>query len=437
MALLHRRGVRGYVTLNTLVFPRELADLEATVRELAEAGVDAVIVQDLGLARLIRAIAPDLEIHASTQMSITSEEGVRLARELGCSRVILARELSLDEIAKIRRQAELPRRGLRPRRPLRGLFGPVPDQRGPRRPLGQPRRVCPGLPDALPDRLRRRAAWTWATIQYLLSPQDLAALRPDPAPDRAGRGQPEDRGPARRRPSTWPTSPGTTAGRSTPPGPGEPVAFTPRDVEEMELSFSRGFSHGFLDGNNHKVLVRGDHAKKRGIFLGRVTSVTGRGVRLDLAAPVKPGDGVVFDGDDAAGIPEQGGRVYEVASGRERRARPSGLSAGPAELRFGRRDLDLRRSARPAGLEDRRPRADPPAPQDVRGSRRTARRPRHRRPGRGRRAARGSKAGRRPASRPASSPSSARSRPIAARRRPTCSASSSAGWAARSIGCAT
>ena len=79
-----------------------------TVRELAAAGVDAVIVQDLGLARLIRAVTPDLEIHASTQMSITSEEGIRLAAELGCSRVILARELSLDEIGKIRGQTELP-----------------------------------------------------------------------------------------------------------------------------------------------------------------------------------------------------------------------------------------------------------------------------------------------------------------------------------------
>src|SRR5690242_14935023 len=108
MALLHRRGVRGYVTLNTLVFPRELAGLEGTVRDLVVAGVDAVIVQDLGLARLIRAISPDLEIHASTQMSVTGAEGIRLARELGCSRVILARELSLDEIAKVRREAELP-----------------------------------------------------------------------------------------------------------------------------------------------------------------------------------------------------------------------------------------------------------------------------------------------------------------------------------------
>src|SRR3954467_3140535 len=108
MALLHRRGVRGYATLNTLVFPGELSDVEATVRELVVAGVDAVIIQDLGLARLIRSISPDLEMHASTQMSITSEEGIRLAADLGCSRVILARELSLEEIGKIRSQATLP-----------------------------------------------------------------------------------------------------------------------------------------------------------------------------------------------------------------------------------------------------------------------------------------------------------------------------------------
>src|SRR5262245_35145835 len=108
MALLHRRGVKGYVTLNTLAFTGELPELETSVRELAGAGVDAVIVQDMGLARLIRAISSDLEIHASTQMSITSEHGVELARELGCSRVILARELSLAEIGRIRRATDLP-----------------------------------------------------------------------------------------------------------------------------------------------------------------------------------------------------------------------------------------------------------------------------------------------------------------------------------------
>ena len=89
MTSLHRKGVKGYVTLNTLIFPSELEQVETIVRKIVEAGVNAVIVQDFGLARLIRGISPDIEIHASTQMSITSAEGVRLAKELGCSRVIL------------------------------------------------------------------------------------------------------------------------------------------------------------------------------------------------------------------------------------------------------------------------------------------------------------------------------------------------------------
>ena len=65
LALLHARGVKGYVTLNTLVFPAELAGVETLVRRIAAAGTDAVIVQDLGLVRLIRAITPDLEVHGS------------------------------------------------------------------------------------------------------------------------------------------------------------------------------------------------------------------------------------------------------------------------------------------------------------------------------------------------------------------------------------
>src|SRR5579859_1192069 len=106
MRELHAHGVRGYVTLNTLVFDAELASLEAAVRACAAAGVDAVIVQDLGVARMVRAIAPGLAIHASTQMTCTDAAGVELARSLGAARVILARELSLDDIAAIRRETD-------------------------------------------------------------------------------------------------------------------------------------------------------------------------------------------------------------------------------------------------------------------------------------------------------------------------------------------
>src|SRR5499426_3931231 len=102
MEFLHRRGVKGYVTFNTLVFANELADAEHYLRSIIASGVDAAIVQDVGIARLIRRLSPDFPIHASTQMTITSAAGVEFARELGCNLVVLARECSIQEIAKIR-----------------------------------------------------------------------------------------------------------------------------------------------------------------------------------------------------------------------------------------------------------------------------------------------------------------------------------------------
>src|SRR5687767_6026571 len=102
MEFLHRRGVRGYVTFNTLVFTPELDDAENYLRSIITAGVDAAIVQDVGICRVIRHLSPDFPIHASTQMTITSAAGVEFARELGCSLVVLARECSIAEIERIR-----------------------------------------------------------------------------------------------------------------------------------------------------------------------------------------------------------------------------------------------------------------------------------------------------------------------------------------------
>ena len=107
MEFLHRRGVRGYVTLNTLVFENELADAEKYLRTMIAAGVDAVIVQDAGICRLIRQLSPDFPIHASTQMTITSAAGVEFARELGCCLVVLARECSIKEIEKIQQKQDV------------------------------------------------------------------------------------------------------------------------------------------------------------------------------------------------------------------------------------------------------------------------------------------------------------------------------------------
>lgn len=97
----HARGVRVYVTLNTLVTDRELPQWLHSLDAVAAAGVDGVLVQDLGLAKIIRQRYPTLPLHASTQMTIHNLAGARLLEEMGFTQVVLARELSKEEIAAI------------------------------------------------------------------------------------------------------------------------------------------------------------------------------------------------------------------------------------------------------------------------------------------------------------------------------------------------
>jgi putative protease len=107
MALLHRQGMRGYVALNTLVFDRELDQLLGAIRACADAGADAVMVQELGVARLVREVAPSLGLHLSTQATAVSPRDLELLAELGVRRVVLARELDLDAIARVRESSSL------------------------------------------------------------------------------------------------------------------------------------------------------------------------------------------------------------------------------------------------------------------------------------------------------------------------------------------
>ena len=97
----HLRDVKVYQTINIVMFQHETDEAIDTIRQAAEAGVDAVLTQDLAIARMVRECAPSLPIHASTQMSIHNIEGVRLCEELGFSRAVLARELTAGEIAAI------------------------------------------------------------------------------------------------------------------------------------------------------------------------------------------------------------------------------------------------------------------------------------------------------------------------------------------------
>ena len=98
VAQIHAAGARAYLTLNTLIFEPELLAVEVILRAVADAGVDALIVQDPAVALLARALAPTLEVPASTQMTISSPEAAVFAQTLGCTRVVVPRELSVAEI---------------------------------------------------------------------------------------------------------------------------------------------------------------------------------------------------------------------------------------------------------------------------------------------------------------------------------------------------
>ena len=103
----HLRGAKVYLTLNTLVTDRELPPAAQLARRASELGADAVLVQDLGVARMLRQTVPDLPLHASTQMTLHSLDGVKAAADLGMTRVVLARELGREEIAYICRSSPI------------------------------------------------------------------------------------------------------------------------------------------------------------------------------------------------------------------------------------------------------------------------------------------------------------------------------------------
>ncbi len=313
MAFLHQRGVKGYVTLNTLIFPQELAEAEQYLRTIIAAGVDAAIVQDVGICRLIRHLSPDFPIHASTQMTITSAAGVEFAESLGCNLVVLARECSLSEIEKIQHQlahsASLPLEvfvhgALCVAYSGQCLTSEALGGRSANR--GECAQACRMPYDLIAD----GEFVDLGDRKYLLSPQDLAGL--EILPDLVKSG----------------VSSLKIEGRLKTP---EYVANVTRVYREaldrlglapesessaserykLEMGFSRGLYTGWFRGIDNQELVHARFGKKRGVYLGEVTRIRNEQITVQLKAPVKPGDGVVFD----CGHPEaqeEGGRIYTV-----------------------------------------------------------------------------------------------------------------------------
>jgi putative protease len=309
MQLLHRRGLVGYVTLNTLIFTDELKQFEKHVAQLAEAGVDAVLVQDLGAVRLIREICPQLSVHASTQMTMVSAETIQAIESLGVERVVLARELSIAEIRKITAATTMPvetfvHGALCVAYSGQCLTSESLGGRSANR--GQCAQACRLNYDLICDGVHRDLG----DNRYLLSPQDLAAY--EHIPDLIGAGVCSLKIEGRLKTPEYVANIVSNYRKAIDAAMlGNPLQWTSETKREMEMSFSRGFTPGWLEGCDHKRLVPGTSSAKKGVCVGKVLGLRGERLTVELDAPLIKGDGVVLQGDRVAGK-EIGGRIFQV-----------------------------------------------------------------------------------------------------------------------------
>jgi len=336
MDFLHRRCVKGYVTLNTLAFTDELPRMEDVGRRLSAAGVDAVLVQDLGVARMLRHVCPELSLHASTQMTLTSAECIAVAKDLGIERVVLPRELSITEIRNVSSLTDMPLEAF-----IHGALcvaysgqcltseslGGRSANRGQ---CAQACRlsyelICDGEDVPLGDQ------------KYLLSPQDLAAF--DLTTELIDAGICSFKIEGRLKTPEYVANTvqhyrkaidAAVAGRK--------ADFTRQQVNDVEMSFSRGFSPGWLNGCDHKMLVPATSSAKRGVLLGEIIDLSYDRVSVWLEGSIAAGDGVVFEGDREHDA-EQGGRVYEIF--RDQQLQSGLISGGVVQLAFDPNAVDI------------------------------------------------------------------------------------------------
>ncbi|MGJ8698264.1 MAG: DUF3656 domain-containing U32 family peptidase [Verrucomicrobiaceae bacterium] len=309
MEFLHRHGVKGFVAFNTLVFPSELEGAVEQIEMMGRAGVDAVIVQDLGAAKLVKEIAPEMEVHASTQMTITSPEGLAFVDGLiGLERAVLARELSVKEIARVNKENEVPLEvfvhgALCVAYSGQCLTSESLGQRSANR--GECAQACRMPYELVVDGETK----PMGEVRYLLSPQDLAAV--DLIPDLVKAGVVSYKIEGRLKSPEYVAAVTRVYRKAL-----DEVEITSEDRHTLEMMFSRGLSTGWLGGTNHPGLTHGKWGKKRGAYVGEIVASGHGWIEItDPQVPIEPGNGFVIDAGEDRNR-EQGGMVWKVEGNR-------------------------------------------------------------------------------------------------------------------------
>ncbi len=351
------RGVKTYLAMNILIFEREIQELPEFLERLIALKPDGFIIQDIGLARLIKAISPEQEIHASTQMTLASSEAVNLVKDIGFSRAVLARELSSKQIAQIKsltdlelevfihgalcvsysgqcltsenfggRSANRGQCAQSCRLPYR-IFVDGKEWKDPKaRYLFSTRDLC-----ALPklEELREIGVESLKVEGRLKSPEYVAAVSHayrkalDKLNEYGYKNVTEnnrDCADTKENRAIANKSVSENKGNSPPPNVmADPIRhLNAKDLEPLEVLFSRGLNTGWLDGVNHQELVDGSFSNHHGELIGTVVQVERGSVIVELEdKPVPctllPGDGILFEEYRAEPEPCQtGSRLYKA-----------------------------------------------------------------------------------------------------------------------------
>lgn len=295
----HVRGMKVYLTLNTLIGENEMEEAAAVASFAYCQGVDGIIVQDLGLVHLLKSVVPGLPIHASTQMSVHNIDGVKAAQELGISRVVLSRESTLEEIKTISRSTGMDlevfihgalcicRSG---QCLLSSFIGGRSGNRG----------RC-----AQPCRLPWKTEYAGSCGEYLISPRDLMTL--ELLPDLIAAGVSSLKIEGRMKSPEYVAATVMTYRKYLDLAWSDPASYKvdKQDVQMLEQVFNRGgFTTGYLKGRNFTELMSTQHPKHWGIHVGTVERQTGdtrskfgvrdddRLVRVRFSNGIRMGDGL-------------------------------------------------------------------------------------------------------------------------------------------------
>ncbi len=289
--LLHLHQKKIYITVNTLAAENELSEALEYLCQLYNLGVDAVIIQDLGLIHLARKYLPGLELHASTQMTVHNHEGAIFLKNLGFKRVVLAREMTAAEVESIVRSS-----GMEIEVFVHGalcvcysgqclMSSMIGGRSGNRGRCAQPCRMEYQL-----GFNRERLVETPGT--YLLSPKDIALIHDIPELHKIGVTSLKVEGRMKRPEYVYQVT--KIYRQALDRYFKNPTAFTvtPREVQQLEQSFNRGFSNGYFGGNRNQDIMGFRRPNNRGVYLGRIIRCDSSqgSITLKLQADLELGD---------------------------------------------------------------------------------------------------------------------------------------------------